>query len=448
MTSLETKKRLIQSLKPRPNNPRTHSERQIGQIIQSIEHFGFTNPILIDKECGIIAGHGRYEAAKRMGYKEVPTILLSDMSHEDVRAYVIADNKLAENAGWDKDLLASEFQYLSELEDEFDLSLTGFELPEIDIIIDSATPLDDGMPDQFDRIPTLQNQPVVSRPGDLWEIGDHRLICGDATIEETYAHLMDGHQAHMVFCDPPYNVPIIGNVGGLGKIQHREFQMASGEMSPEEFTVFLRQSFQLLSNYSKPGSLHFHCMDWRHMQEIQSAGAEIYGKLKNLCVWVKNNGGMGSLYRSQHELVFLFKSGTAKHTNNVELGRFGRNRTNVWEYAGVNSFGEGRGDLELHPTVKPVQMVADAVMDCSNRGEIILDAFAGSGTTLIAAEQTKRRGFAIEIDPAYVDIIVQRMQSLFGLRARHDPTGRSFDEIRNERLGEKQVAPDTELAEV
>jgi DNA methylase len=246
-------------------------------------------------------------------------------------------------------------------------------------------------------------------------------------------------RAQIVFTDPPYNVPISGHVGGLGAIQHREFAMASGEMSPAEFTAFLQSVFGHLAAYSVDGAIHFQCMDWRHVSEIMAAGTAAYTDLKNICVWAKNNGGMGSLYRSQHEFVFVFKSGTAPHINNVELGKHGRYRTNVWNYAGVNSFGGDRADLTLHPTVKPVAMVADALRDCSHRKGNVLDAFVGSGTTLIAAEKTGRRGYGIEIDPAYCDVTVRRLLAVCGLEAVLEVTGQPFAEVEAERAAATEI---------
>jgi DNA modification methylase len=344
------------------------------------------------------------------------------MSEAEIRAYVIADNRLAENAGWDRALLGLELQYLTELEIDFDVTVTGFELPEIDILIgDLSLTANDN--DSADAIVGVAAGPAISRPGDIWQIGSHRLICGDSTKVEIYKALLCDEQAQMVFTDPPYNVPISGHVGGLGAIQHREFAMASGEMSQPEFAAFLQSVFSQLAAFSVDGAIHFQCMDWRHVQEVIAAGNAAYSELKNICVWAKNNGGMGSLYRSQHEFVFVFKSGTASHINNVELGKHGRYRTNVWNYAGVNSFGGDRSDLSLHPTVKPVAMVADAVRDCSHRKGIVLDAFAGSGTTLIAAEKTGRRGYGIEIDPLYCDVTIRRLRSVCGLEAVLEATG-------------------------
>jgi DNA modification methylase len=237
----------------------------------------------------------------------------------------------------------------------------------------------------------------------------------------------------MVFSDPPYNVPIAGHVGGLGKIQHREFAMASGEMSEAEFTAFLSSVFAQLASYSVDGAIHFQCIDWRHIGEMLDAGKASYSELKNICVWSKANAGMGSFYRSQHELVCVFKSGNAPHINNIELGKYGRYRTNVWAYAGVNGFGETRSDLELHPTVKPVAMVEDAIRDCSQRKGIVLDPFSGSGTTLVAAERTGRCGFAIEFDPLYCDVSLRRLRSVCGLQAVLQATGQKFEDVTAQR---------------
>ena len=425
--------RPVAALTPRASNPRTHSQKQLEQIAASIRHFGFTNPVLIDDDDGIIAGHGRVAAATLIGMSEVPTVRLSHMSEADVRAYVIADNRLAEQAGWDRELLAVEFTYLSALDLDFDLSITGFELPEIDILLDEARtdPLTG-----IDNIPEPEPGPAVTRPGDLWLIGDHKLICSDALDVTSYDRLLGEKRAQMVFTDPPYNVPIAGHVSGLGQVRHREFAMATGEMSRDAFTTFLTTVYGHLVTFAIDGSLHYLCMDWRHMGEMLAAGNAVYSDLKNLCVWAKTNGGMGSLYRSQHELVFVFKAGSAPHINNVELGRHGRYRTNIWSYPGVNSFGGQREDLALHPTVKPVALVADALRDGSHRGGIVLDAFAGSGSTLIAAEQTGRRGRVIELDPLYCDVIVRRMKAVCGIDARLETSGETFEEIATERAAD------------
>jgi hypothetical protein len=318
-------------LMPRLKNPRTRNAKQIKQIAESIKEFGFINSILTDGVDGIIAGHARVEAAKLIGMSDVPTVRVDHLTPAQIRAFVIADDRLAENAGWDRELLALELKELS-IELNFDVTVTGFETAEIDLLISE---IKDGAPDEADEIPEIDRSvPAVSRPGDRWRIGDHFLLCGDALSKNSYVDLLGVQKAQMVFTDPPFNVAITGNVSGLGKVKHREFAMACGEMSPHEYTKFLGAAFMRLADFSTNGSIHFICMDWRHICELLEAAAKSYSELKNLCVWAKTNAGMGSLYRSQHELVFVFKKGTAPHVNNVELGRFGRNRTNIWNYQG------------------------------------------------------------------------------------------------------------------
>jgi len=433
LRGLRIEVRPIASLTLRRNNPRTHTERQIRQIAASIETFGFTNPVLIDASRTIIAGHGRVRAAKRLGWNSVPTIQLEHLSESQVRAYVIADNRLAEKAGWDRDLLAIELQGLAEIELDFDLEVTGFETAEIDLLIGDAAKHDDA--DPADTIEAIDpNRPVVTRPGDLWAIGPHRLLCGDALDGAAYARLLGNQPAQLVFVDPPYNVPIEGHVSGLGRNRHAEFAMASGEMSEAEFTRFLTTALGHHAAVSTDGAIHFVCMDWRHAGELLAASRSLYSDWKNLCVWSKTNAGMGSLYRSQHELVFVFKVGEGPHVNNVELGRHGRTRSNIWRYAGVNVFGAGRDQaLAMHPTVKPVRLVADAILDCSRRGDRVLDGFAGSGTTLLAAERTGRLGFGLEIEPRYVDATIRRFAEHAGLEAIHVESGRTFAEVAEER---------------
>lgn len=420
------------NLKQRATNPRTHSKKQIEQIASAIRQFGFTNPVLIDQDDGVIAGHGRLAAAKLLGLAEVPTVRLADMSEAEIRAYVIADNKLAENAGWDKRLLGLELQYLSEL--DLDITITGFEAPEIDILIGEVSDSANDSDDAADQLVEPATGPPISQSGDLWCIGEHRLICGDSTKPEVYQALLGGKRAQLIFSDPPYNVPIAGHVSGNGETIHPEFAMASGEMSKGEFTAFLNAVFGHLVAHSVNGAIHFQCIDWRHVQQMLSAAEGVYSELKNLCVWTKNNAGMGSFYRSQHELVCVFKSGSAPHINNIELGKFGRNRTNVWNYAGVNAFGEGREDLKLHPTVKPVAMVEDAIRDCSRRKGLVLDPFLGSGTTLIAAERAGRVGYGIEIDPRYCDVAIRRLKAVCGLEAVLEATGEPFEAVAARRL--------------
>ena len=391
----------VTALKPWPTNARTHSRKQVRQIADSIRTFGFANPVLIDEDDYVLAGHGRIEAARLLGMTDAPCVRLSSMTPAQKRAYVIADNRLALNAGWDEAILAEELKHLSSIDLDFDLGVLGFEVAEFDALVEGLEPVEEGDPAE-DRLPP-DNFGVEVNRGDLWALGRHRLFCGDALDPAAHAALMDGEVAEMVFTDPPYNVPVAGHVRtGRDARGHREFAMASGEMSREEFTRFLARAFELMARHSADGSIHFVCMDWRHMREIQDAGDTAFDELKNLIVWAKDNGGMGSFYRSRHELIFAFKKGDAPHINSFELGQHGRYRTNVWSYKGVNSFKAGRSDeLEMHPTVKPVAMIADAIKDVSKRGAIVLDPFGGSCSTLVAAQKTGRRAFVMELDPTY-----------------------------------------------
>jgi DNA modification methylase len=416
----------VRELRPHSNNARTHSNKQIRQIANSIAKFGFCNPVLVDDAKQIIAGHGRVEAARLLGIDVVPTVRLSHLSDADKRAYVLADNKLAERAGWDRDLLAIELRGLIEL--GVDIELTGFEMAEIDLVLEEAREASGDSSGPEDAVPGPPPGPAVSQTGDLWLLGSHRLLCGDARNQAGYDQLLTGAKAEFVFTDPPYNVAIDGHVCGLGRIHHREFAMACGEMSEADFTAFLKTVFALLANNTINGSIHQICMDWRHIWEMLEAGRTVYGDLKNLCVWNKSNAGMGSFYRSKHELVFVWKSGTASHLNNFELGQHGRHRSNVWDYPGVNTMRAGRlEELAMHPTVKPVSLVADAIKDCSRRGGLVLDPFCGSGTTLIAVERTGRKARALEIDPYYVDVAVRRWQAYAGKSATLYESGETFE---------------------
>jgi DNA modification methylase len=391
----------------------------------------FCNPVLVDVRRQIIAGHGRVAAAKLLGIKEVPTVKLAHLSDAEKRAYILADNRLAEKAGWDREILAIELQALVSL--DFEVELTGFETAEVDLILEEAEEAA-GAGGREDAIPTYVAGPAASRLGDLWELGPHRLLCSDARDPAAYVRLLDGAKADFVFTDPPYNVPIDGHVCGLGRIRHANFAMGCGEMSESEFTAFLEVIFRGLAENTVDGSIHGICMDWRHMPEMLAAGNAVYDELKNLCVWNKSNAGMGTFYRSKHELVFIWKSGTAPHINTFELGQYGRSRSNVWDYCGVNSLKPGRlEELAMHPTVKPVALVADAIKDCSRRNDLVLDPFAGSGTVLIAAERTGRRARALEIDPHYVDVAVRRWEAYTGKAAALAETAHSFEEVSEER---------------
>jgi DNA modification methylase len=413
----------LAKLKAYPSNARTHTKKQIRQIAASIKRFGFTNPVLVDDSDQIVAGHGRAAAAKLLEISDIPVLRLSHLSDAEKRAYVLADNKLAENAGWDREILAIELQALIAI--DFEVELTGFETAEIDVLLDH----DNTGPSAEDTFPSMSLAGAsISRPGDLWVLGGHRLFCGNALQASSYDLLLQGERAQMTITDPPYNVRIDGLVPRT--VHHREFPMASGEMSEAEFVHFLQTSLGHIVANSEDGALAYVFMDWRHSWELLSAGRGCFSELKNIAVWNKNVGGMGSFYRSKHELIFIWKCGTAPHINNFGLGQNGRSRTNVWDYPTPEPSREGPA---VHPTVKPVALIADALKDCSHRGGIILDAFAGSGTTLIAAERTGRRARAIELDPGYVDVAVRRWQAYSGKSAVLSGTNMTFEDVEGQR---------------
>ena len=411
---------------PDQKNARQHPVKHVRQLAKSITTFGFNVPILIDNDRQVIAGHGRLLAAQHLGWTEVPTITLSHLTPDQVRAFAIADNRLTEISEWDDRLLAEQLKALSEVDLGFGLDVIGFELAEIDLRIQG---LHSDAEEDFSE-EELSEGPIVSQPGDLWALGPHRLYCGNALEAESYAILMAGATAAVVFSDPPYNVKISGHVQGKGAIQHPEFAMASGEMTPAEFEAFLSQAIGHMQAACAPSALLYLCMDWRHIDELSQAAKAHALELKNLCIWDKGTGGMGSFYRSQHELVFVYKTGREGHTNNVQLGRFGRNRTNVWSYPGINSLARKTDEgnlLALHPTVKPTALVADVLLDASRRGEAVLDPFLGSGTTLLAAESTGRVAYGMELEPRYVDVAIRRWQRKTGRVAVHALTNETFD---------------------
>lgn len=415
-----------------PGKLKIHPPKQIQALFRCVKTLGFNQPIVVDAQNRVRGGHARLEVAKLLGMAEVPIIRLDHLSEEQARLYMIAENRLAELSSWDDRSLAEALLDLSRISLDFDLEITGFEQAEIDFRIQSLQASEEGGGD--DDAAASADQ-AVSRPGDLWALGVHRLICGDALDVATYAALLNGEKACGFWTDPPYNVRISGHVVGNGKRTHREFPMASGEMSRDEFAKFLIAFLQLATDNVEDGGTSFICMDWRHLEELMAAVRQVGHDLLNVCVWVKSNGGMGSLYRSQHEFVLVVGRPGEKHVNNVQLGKFGRNRTNVWNYAGMNSFarrGQIKG-LDLHPTVKPLAMVADAILDVTPRGGIVLDPFSGSGTTIIAAEQTGRRGYGIELDPLYVDTAIRRWERFTGQQARHSG-GKTFADLALERL--------------
>jgi DNA modification methylase len=425
----------IANCKPLGRQTRKHPPGQVRKLAASLDQFGFVFPILIDREKRVVAGWGLVLAARQLGLSEVPATIVTNLSETELRALRLALNRIAEDSAWDHEALALEFSEILELAPQFDLQVSGFEMGEVDLILDGS-----GL-DEEDELPQVGAAIApVSRLGDLWVLDKHLLICGDALRAESYARVLKTEQAEMVFADPPYNVPIAGHASGSGTVKHGNFAMASGELSSPEFLAFLKTSLGHAARSSINGAIHFVCMDWRHMEEMLAGGKEIYSELKNLCIWNKSNAGMGSLYRSKHELIFVFKVGNRAHVNNVALGRHGRHRTNVWDYVSQNALNAtSKSKLALHPTVKPVALVADAIRDCSNRGAVILDPFGGAGTTLIAAERTGRRARLIEIDPHFVDTTIERWQRLTGGIALHADSAQPFVRSCNSSAGTDQT---------
>lgn len=431
--------RVTEELKPPRRQLRTHKPKQVEQIVSAIRRMGFINPLIIDPELNIVCGVGRYLAAREIGLSRLPTIMVGHLTEAELRAYAIADNKLVLNDTWDEKLLTVELSELMVLDIDLPIELTQFDMIEIDNLLHVEPEIEDGPPD-------LGAGQPVSRLGDLFVLGEHRLLCGDSRSEESFQLLLGEERARCVFSDNPYNIKILGNVSGLGKIRHGEFVMASGEMSKAEFTDFLTSVFVLLARFSVDGAIHFQCMDHRHLREMIDAGDAAYGGLKTLVVWDKVQPSMGSFYRNQFELVFVYKVGTAPHRNNFGLGEWGRNRSSVWSYPGANAMRKGRlEDLALHPTVKSLPMVIDAIRDVTHRGEIVLDPFAGAATTILACEKTGRIGRSIELDPKYVDVGILRWERATHKQAIHVETGLTFEALRALRRSDDPAENEGEL---
>ncbi len=402
-----TQPRRVTDLVAYDKNPRLLTEKQKRDLTASIEKFNLVEIPAINFDNTLIAGHQRCKILLLLGRGDeivdvrVPNRLLTE---GELKEYNIRSN--ANTGSWDLSLLEENFD-MAALESwglDYDKAVRMNKVMEVD------------MPDQIlgemDEVPNASLLPPLIKRGDIFTINNHRIMCGDSRIPDEVDLLMRQLDtpvlADIVFTDPPYNVAI-NDIANLGKTQHTNFICASGEMSSEEFTSFLSSVFLNLVNYSKEGSIHYICMDWKHMVELLTASKDHYGELKNLCIWVKDNGGMGTFYRSRHELVFVFKKGTGSHINNFELGQYGRYRTNVWEYMGAFSMGNpNKEDSKLHPTVKPTQMVTDVLLDCSRMKAVVSDLFLGSGTTLIAAEQVGRRCYGMELSPVFMEVIIRR----------------------------------------
>ena len=395
-------------------NPKNHNPKQIRLLCESMRRFGFLNPIIVNRKGRVLAGHGRLAAALKLGLTALPVIVVGDLSEVDERAFLLADNRLAEvGGGWNRKLLAQQFEFILERDAEFDLELTGFELGAIEIILDNEQ-------QPLPRVPEVGSEagPLVCRFGDRWSLGRHDLLCGDALQRSSFAALLGRTRARMIFADVPYNLRM-SSICGRGRVKHREFLNASGEMNESEYIAFLTDAFSLMAKFSINGALHYVCIDWRHLFELLTAGRATFEALINVCVFAKPVPGQGSFYRSQHELVAVFRRGTKPHHNAIELGRHGRNRSNLWSYGESTLSKQRQKELELHPTIKPLPLVADAILDASRRDDIILDPFGGSGTTLLAAEQTNRRARLIEIDPLYCDVILRRFREATGIEPVH-----------------------------
>lgn len=400
----------LKDLKPNKNSARLHNAKNKQALKNAVQHYKILNPPMIDQNYNIIAGNLRYEVAKEIGLEEIQVIRIEHLTDDDIRAFIIAENKIAEMAGWDKEILKIELQYLTDI--GYDVELTGFDIAEIDLMINDAVIENNSE----DELPPDFEVEARSKFGDKWKLGRHLLVNGDSTERKFYEFLLEDEKANISFVDFPYNVKIQGNV--TTKKHHKEFHQASGEMTKAEFTDFLKTAMTFIKEFSTDGSIHFGCMDWRHIEEIITAGNSVFDELKNVCIWDKITAGLGSLYRSQYEMIFVFKNGTAPHVNNIQLGTYGRYRTNIWSYQGMHVSNPQAAELlKMHPTIKPVSLILDAILDCSKPNDLVLDNFAGSGSTLIAAEKIQRSARLIEIDPHYCDVIIHRFEKLTGKKA-------------------------------
>lgn len=412
---------------------RSCSKSQVDELAAIIRLIGFVVPVVVDEDNRVWAGIVRLKAAEKLGMSKVPVVRLKDLTEAQKRAFRLADNKLSEKGKWDRKQLAIELPDLAPLlvAEGLDISITGFSAAEIDQITfdfeqNTAEPRDD-----FDA--DVLRQTPVSQAGDVYRLGDHVLGCADAKDLDFIRRLVGNRLASMAFLDPPYNVRV-RDVVGRGKAKHAEFAMASGEMSSQEYREFLETTLSVAAAVSLDSAVHYVCTDWRHVDAVMRVGRKVYATQLNLAAWVKSNAGQGSFYRSQHELIAIFRVGNDPHLNNIKLGRHGRPRSNVWHYGGMNAFRAGRmSDLRVHPTIKPVAMICDAIRDCTQRDDTVLDTFCGSGTTLLAAERVGRRAVCVEIEPRFVDVAIRRWQDLTGKDAVHVDLGSTFLELKSRR---------------
>ena len=419
----------LDRLTPYAGNPRLHPERQVVALTASMHEFGIAFPFLTDEHGTLICGHARLEAARRLGVTEVPVLVARYWSAQQVKSYRLADNRLAQLGSWSAELLKIEIAGIIEIA-EVPVEVMGWSTGEIDVILDGESA---GVGnDPADEVPAPPAAPV-SRIGDLWKLGDHRLLCGSSLEADSWTRLMSGKVGALCLSDGPFNCKINGHVSGTKRFS--EFAMASGEMTFEQFIDFNTQWLNASKAVLKDGALVMAFMDHAHLYELMTAGRNAGLHHLNMCIWAKTNGGMGSPWRSQYELVLVLKHGTAPHTDCVNLGRHGRYRTNIWTCAGANAFGPTRdADLADHPTVKPQKLLAEAIRDVTRSGDIVIDAFSGSGSTILACERTKRLGYAIEIEPRYVDVAIRRWEDATGQQASLETTGQTFTQMRESRL--------------
>ncbi len=435
-------------VRPSPHHARIHSPEKLTALSAAIRRYGTIDPIIVDQDYTIISGMARWMVCRELGIAEVPVIFIEHLSPIEVRALRIAMGRFPEWATWDRDQLRIELPEIVATLPELAMEEIGFSIQEVDRLI--AIP-DQHEPDPADDIPPEPSAPPISMSGDIWKLDQHLVLCGDALEADSYNRLLDNTAVRLVLTDPPYNVPVNGHVTKrIGKFD--EFAMASGELTPDQFSQFLRRAFGLIARVSLDGAIAFIFIDWRHARLLQEAADGVLFELKNHIVWVKNAPALGSFYRSQHEFVLVYKIAEGKHVNNFALGQHGRTRTNVWHYAGMSSFGTGREEaLALHATPKPIAMLVDAILDCSHPGDLVLDPFGGSGSTLIAAERARRRARLIEISPTYVDTIVRRWERFSGEHAVLLGTNQSFTEVAQTRglelaaadrdCGQRQMKP-------
>lgn len=437
LTAMKLELRAISSLKGLKRRARKSAPEQVERVARSLAALKQCAPILISDDGVIVDGHVVAQAMQKLGENQIWCVTVDHLDENQRELLHVTLNRLSECGEWDVEALGPLLIDLGEI--GFDLGTTGFTIQELDIVM-SPSPEALVTTAADEEIPAPPSDPVTVL-GDLWVLGNHRLLCGDSTDEESFEAVLNGRLADLVFTDCPWNIPIEGFVSGLGKKIHKDFKMAAGEMSDAEFGEFCRQFHAHSTAHLVSGGVFYSCIDWRSVDTVMSAGKAAGLRHINIAVWNKGSGGMGTPYRSAHELVVVFTKGDKLAVNNVELGKHGRDRTNVWSYPGANRKGSSAGKaLEHHPTPKPIEMVRDAILDVSLPGALVLDPFMGSGTTLLAAQHCGREACGIELDPAYVDVEVVRWEAMTGEHAIHAVTGLTFAETAAERNAAGQIA--------